>query len=114
MKLGRDGGFGFAVFTLECGFADAKNWCDAITDGGGDLFANVFFAFVENIATLGMTNNGVIDKATNLRNGSFASEGAKIAPVEILGCKFELATINLQREWLQRNSRRSKDNLNIA
>ena len=94
-KLAIDGSGGFAVFTLHGGFADTENGGEVIADSGGDFFGDVFFGFVEDVATFGMANNGIVNEATKLRHGCLAGECAIVAPIEILSSKLELAAVDL-------------------
>ena len=59
------------------------------------------FAFGEQVNAEPKTEE--IDEAADLRDGSFASEGTEVAPVEVLGGKLKLTTVDLQRKWLQGN-----------
>lgn len=102
VELVEDSRFGFAVFSFGGGFANTEDRGEVVTNGGGDFGANVFVGFVEEVATLGVANEGVVNEAAELRDGGFAGIGAVIAPVEVLGGKFELATTNLEGKGLQR------------
>lgn len=66
------------------------------------------------MAALRVADDGIVDEIAELGNGNFAGEGAKIAVVEILGSEFDLATVNLKRKRLERDKRRSNDDLEIA
>lgn len=114
VELAGNGRFGFAIFAFESSFADAENWCYAVANSGSDFFADVFIGFAEDVATFGMSDDGIIDETANLGDGGFASEGAKIAPIKVLGGEFELTTVYLQREWLQGNCGRGEDHLDVA
>ena len=87
---------GFAIFAFHCGFADAENWRNVVTQGGGDFLGDIFFGFIEDMTTLRMADDSIINEASDLRNGCFAGEGAIVAPVEVLSGKFELSTIDLE------------------
>lgn len=100
------GGFSFVTFAFVCSFADAKNWSNAVADGSGDFFTDVFIAFMKNIATFGMTDYSIIDRTAQLRNPYFASKSAEVAPIEVLGGEFELTAVDLKGKWLDRDERR--------
>ena len=95
-KLIVDSGFSFAVFAFFSGFADAEDRGNSVAERGGDFFANIAIRFVEKITTLGVSDEGVIDKATNLAGGSFASKSTGVAPIDILGGKLHLTAVNLK------------------
>lgn len=103
-----------AVFALKGGFADAENWSDAVANCGSNFLRDVGFGFVEDIATFGMTNDSVVYETSKLSEGDFASISAVIAPVEILGRKLELASIDLEGEGLKGNNAWREDDLDFA
>ena len=92
-ELAVDSGGSFAIATFHGSFADAKDRGNVVTQCGGNFLGDVFLGLIEDVAAFGVADNGIIDKATKLRNGSFASESAVIAPVEILCGKLELTTV---------------------
>ena len=113
-ELIMNGAIGFAIFALERGFANTKDRGNVVANGSGNFFLDVFVALIKDVATLGVADESIIDKATKLRDGNFAGVSAIIAPVEVLCGEFELAAIDLERKSLQSDKRRGKHNLKIA
>ena len=101
----------FSEGALGLGFADTENWGDVIANAGGDFFPDVFVRFAKDIATLGMANNTEIDKAAELGDGGLTGVGAKIFGGAVLSNKFDLFSVELERERLERNQRRRNRNL---
>ena len=109
-----NGSFGFAVFALESGFADAENRGEAVADGGGDFLSDDFVCFIEDVAAFGMADDNVVYEAADLGRGDLAGVGTIILPVTVLSGEFKLAAIDLERESLERNHARSEDSLDFA
>ena len=99
-ELAIDSRGSFAVFAFHGGFADAKNRGKAIAESGGNFLSDVFFGLIKDITAFRVANDGIIDKTAKLRDGCFAGESAIVAPIEVLGGKFELSTVDLKREGL--------------
>ena len=99
-ELIMDGAISFAVFALERGFANTKDRGNVVANGSGNFILDVFVALIKDVATLGVADESIIDKATKLRDGNFAGVSAIIAPVEVLCGEFELAAIDLERKSL--------------
>ena len=76
---------GFAKVAFVGSFADAEDGGDVVPEGGGDFLADVAVGFAEDVATLGMADEGVVYDAAELVGGSFAGKGTEVAVVEVLG-----------------------------
>lgn len=105
---------GFAVFVFGGSFAKTEDWGEAAPNSGGDFGADIFIGFMKKVAAFGVTDESIVNKAAKLRNRGFAGVSAEVAPIKVLGGEFELATIELQREGLQRDGGGGEDDFDVA